>query len=58
MSNLTPTPKVAAGAFAGALTTLIVWGLQQYAGITLPAEVAASLTTILSFAVAWITPNN
>lgn len=57
-NQLTPQPKVAAGAFAGAVTTLLVWGLKQFSGVDLPGEVAASLTTIISFGVSWLTPTN
>ena len=55
MNNLTPTRKVGAGAVAGAVSILLVWGLQQ-AGVSLPAEIASSLTTILTFATSWFVP--
>lgn len=57
MSNLTPVPKVAAAVFAGAMTTLVVWGMKQYGNVDLPGEVAASLTTLITFAAGWITPS-
>ena len=55
MNNLTPTRKVGAGAVAGAISILLVWGLQQ-AGVSLPAEIASSLTTILTFVTSWFVP--
>jgi hypothetical protein len=40
-------PKVAAAGFAGAATTLLVWGL-SLVGVELPAEVASALTVLIS----------
>lgn len=57
MSNLTPVPKVAAATFGGALATLLVWGLHQFAGIVIPPEVAGSFATIVAFAAGWVTPS-
>lgn len=50
-----PYRKVGVGAAAGALTTIAVWVLKQ-SGIEMPPEVAAALTTILTFAVQYMTP--
>ena len=50
----TPSRPVVAGGFAGALTVLIVWGLQM-AGIETPPEVASAFTTILATGVAHLT---
>ena len=54
-SNI-PTAKVIAGGIAGALTTIIVWGVQQWGGVTMPAEIAVAVSTVLSFLVSWWTP--
>ena len=47
MNGKTPSRKVGAGALAGALSVLIIWAAQQ-AGVTVPAEVSSSFTTMLS----------
>lgn len=54
----TPHPKVAAGAAAGAITTIIVW-LLTFAGpsYVMPPEVAAALTVLLSALVAYLWPD-
>lgn len=53
--NLVPTAKVTAATLAGAITTVLVWGLKEFVGVQLPGEVAAALTTIMAFAAGWIT---
>ena len=50
-----PNTKVAAGGLAGGLSLLVVWGVGA-AGIEVPAEVAAALTTIITFAVSYFVP--
>ena len=44
--------KVGAGAAAGALSVLIVWGLS--AVVVVPVEVAAAITTLLGFGAGWL----
>jgi hypothetical protein len=51
-----PVPKVAVGGAVGAAVAVLVWILKQYGGIELPAEVAAALTVIFSFAAGYLTP--
>jgi hypothetical protein len=48
-----PSPKVQAGATAGAVALVLVW-LAGLLGLELPAEVAAALAVILSTAAAYI----
>jgi hypothetical protein len=55
-SALSLHPKVAASLLAGALTTIVVYSLHQWAHIDLPAEVSAALTVILAFAAGWLAP--
>ena len=43
-----PQRKVGVGVLTGAITSLVVW-LAGTAGFTIPAEAAASLTTVLTF---------
>ncbi len=54
-TSLTPTRKVGAGGLAAGLSIILVWIL-GLAGVTVPAEVASSITTVLGFAVAWLVP--
>lgn len=49
--------KVAAGGLGGALSVVLVELLQQAFRITIDAALSSSLTTILSFAVAYFVPN-
>ncbi len=51
-----PVRKVAAGTLAAALTTVLVWLLQAVFAIKIPADVAAALTTVVGFAIAYLTP--
>jgi hypothetical protein len=54
-----PTRKVTAGGIAGAASILIVFLLNTYIlppDKPLTAEIAAALTTILSFAIAYLVP--
>lgn len=53
---MAPTRKVAAGGFAGAATIVLVWALGAATEVAVPPEVAAAMTTVLTFAVAWWVP--
>ena len=44
---MTPTPKIQAAGAAGAVTTVLVWAV-GYAGVDVPPEVAAAVTTIIA----------
>lgn len=46
-------PKVAAGGAAAAVTTVLVW-VAAMLGVDVPAEVAAALTTLISFGVGYL----
>jgi hypothetical protein len=52
--NSTPTRKVGAGALAGAFSVILVWVVGAFAGVTVPAEVAAAQTVIFTFVVSWL----
>lgn len=43
-----PTDKITAAGAAGALTTIVVW-VAGLAGLDVPPEIAAALTTVLVF---------
>ena len=47
-----PNSKVAAGGLAGGLSLLLIWGVGA-AGVAVPAEVAAAITTIITFGVSY-----
>jgi len=51
-----PVRKVAAGGIAGATTVIVIWLAQALLGKTIPAEVASAITTLLAFAVSYLTP--
>lgn len=53
--NITPTRKVGAGTGAGAASVVLVWAL-GVAGLTVPAEVASAITTLLAAVTAWLVP--
>lgn len=46
-----PTNKVTAGAFAGGLTAIFVWGLKAFSGVEMSAEAAIGLSVVITFAV-------
>lgn len=48
-----PTAKVATGGIAGALTLLVVFIVGKF-GVDVPAEVAAAVTVLISFAASYI----
>jgi hypothetical protein len=58
--SMAPTRKVMAGGAIGAAITILVWVLNAFKllpqGQQIPAEVAAALTTLVSFAVSYFVP--
>lgn len=55
-SDPTPQPKVLAGGVAGAVTVLLVY-VVGLAGVDVPPEVAAAVTTVITFAAGYFTSN-
>lgn len=49
-------PKVQAGLVAGAVTTILVWAVSTFTGVDITSTVAASITTLLTVLVAYLTP--
>lgn len=45
--------KVQAGGLGGAVTVVLVWGLNTLAGVDVPPEVASAFTVIISTSLAW-----
>ncbi len=48
-----PTRKVAFGATAGALATIIAWASSQFAGVVLPPGVEGALAVAITFCIGW-----
>ena len=55
--NLAPTPKVATGALAGALSVIIIWILGQF-HINVPPEIASAFTTVISAGASYFAPHS
>ena len=50
--------KVGAGAFAGALSIILIWLLKALApDIEVTTEIASALTTVITFATSYFVPN-
>lgn len=49
-----PTPKVAAAGIAGAVSVLLIFVIQSVFKIEITAEVASSITVIMSFVAGYI----
>jgi putative flippase GtrA len=54
--SLKPTQKVAAGGIAGALSIILVWMIEEFARIKIPAEVASALTVVIGVLTSYLTP--
>ena len=56
-ANSAPIRKVTAAGIAGVLVTIILWLLSAFAPeLEIPEEVAAALTTVIAFIVAYFVP--
>lgn len=53
-----PTAKVAASGVAGAVSIILVYLIQQVFATEIPAEVASSLTVVISFATGYLVKEN
>ena len=51
--ELKPTPKVAVGGAAGAVTVVLVWAAGLF-GVEVPPEVASAVTVLISTGAAYI----
>lgn len=52
-----PDTKVTVGALAGAVVSIIVWVVGLTTSVEVPAEAAAALVTVVSFALAYLVPS-
>ena len=51
-----PTTKVIGGTLGAAISTLLIWGLNEGAGMTIDESVKVAITTILTFAAGYMIP--
>jgi len=56
MATSVPSRKVLSSGAAGAIVTIIIWAIQAFAKVTIPAEVAAALVTLLSALTGYFVP--
>lgn len=54
--NQTGSNKAIGSIAAGAFVTIGVWVAQQFAGVVVPAEVAAAATTLIGTIIVWLVP--
>lgn len=52
-----PVPKVGAMGIGGILTTLIIWLLFTYGSVEIPPDLAALLTTAITFVSGYVMPD-
>jgi len=57
MASNRPAQKVVATSLAGAIATLIIWGLEDFAGLNLREGIDVAIVTIVAFAIGWLTPS-
>ena len=50
-----PKRKITVGILGGSIIVVLVWALKTFANVQVTSEVAAALTTILSFAISYET---
>lgn len=55
---MSSTNKLLGAGVAGALTVIVVWGVQTFGHVTIPAEVASAFTTLLAAAGTYVAPAN
>jgi hypothetical protein len=57
VSALSLHPKVAAPLLGGWVSTLILYGLAQWAHVNPPAVVGAAVVGVVTFACGWLAPS-
>ena len=57
MNESSPQRKVVAGGIAGAISSIGVWALEQFGGVTIPAEIALATYTVVLFILQYAVPN-
>lgn len=51
-----PAKKVASGGIGGALSFLVVWGLNKYADAGIDGEAGTAIGVVVTFVVSYFTP--
>jgi hypothetical protein len=51
-----PRAKIVAVGLAGAVTTIVMWGIENYSGAQVPADVAAAFTAVVGTVIGYLTP--
>lgn len=51
-----PNAKVTGGGAAGAVTTIVLWALEQFAHLPLPTPVAAAVGVLIAIGAAYLIP--
>lgn len=54
--QIQPSQKTTVAALGGALSVVLMWCVEQFAHVTVPSEVASSVTVIVMFFCGYITP--
>lgn len=54
---MVPSSKIQAAGAAGAVTTVLVWAA-SLAGVAVPPEVAAAVTTLIATGAGWLKQEN
>jgi hypothetical protein len=55
-ANWTPSPKVMGGGVAGAVTTIVLWLVDELTPLQPPAVVAAAISLLVTLGVAYLVP--
>jgi hypothetical protein len=55
-ATVLPVQKITAVGIAGAISTMIVWGLDEFANRRMPPETQGALMTIITFLAGYVTP--
>jgi len=56
MQSAKPARKVWVGGLAGATTAIVVWLIHTVGGPTVPGEISAAITTVLTFVASYLVP--
>lgn len=51
-----PSTKISAASIGGALTAIVLWGVNHFTGVDVPPEVAAAITTVVAFLLGYFIP--
>lgn len=53
-----PQRKVLAGGMAGALSSIAVWAVHEFGGVTIPADIALAVYTVCLFGLQYFVSNS